>query len=526
MLPPRDPTRLAGRRFDVVVVGAGIHGACAAWEASRRGLAVALIDRADVGAATSAQSLKVIHGGLRYLQHGDLPRVRASAAELGLLRRLAPHLVRPLPVVVPTGGALAESPLAFRAALALYDALGGRASHPGPGSGLPAPGILRREAAPGLFGRGALWYDAQVTHPERLTLDFVLAASERGAEVCTYLEAAALRTEAGRVTGVEAVDVESGRSVAIAAAAVLDATGPWAGRLAPLPGLPALALGINVVLARDLVRTAVGFRSRRDAGRDPVGGGRRFLFVAPWQGRTLLGTSYRVHDPREPVAPGPAEWGDLLEDAREALPGLPLRDEEVVHVHAGLLPLHPGTAVPRLADRPLLVDHAASGGPEGLLTLIGVKYTTARAAAERAVLRLLRRLGRDGAVTGGSGTLGHDGTAAAAPAEPGAARLHALHGVRWRQAAQGTDWETPVAPGSAVLRGEVRHAVRAEMAIHLDDVVLRRTDLGTRGVPGATELAAVADLVAGELGWGLDRRAAELARVEAAYRPLRRSGRD
>src|SRR5262245_22182660 len=264
MLPLRDPSRLADRRFDVLVVGAGIHGACAAWEAARRGAAVALLDRGDFGGATSANSLKVIHGGLRYLQHADFVRVRASARELGLLRRLAPHLVKPLPVVVPTGSGLTDSPLAFRAALALYDALGGKASHPDPASGLPPPGILREDAAPGLFGRGALWYDAQVTHPERLTLDFVLAASERGAEVCTYLEAAALRTEHGRVTGIEAVDRETGRSVTVAGETVLEMTGPWAGRLHPLPGRPELALGMNVVLAGPPLRTAIGVRSRRD----------------------------------------------------------------------------------------------------------------------------------------------------------------------------------------------------------------------------------------------------------------------
>ena len=519
MLPPRDPARLSGRRFDLVVVGAGIHGACAAWEAARRGLAVALLDRGDFGAATSANSLKVLHGGLRYLQHADLPRVRTSALELARLRRLAPHLVRPLPVVVPTGAGLTESPLAFRAALALYDALGGKGSHPGEGSGLPAPGILRKDAAPGLFDRGALWYDAQVVHPERLTLEFVLAAAACGAEVCTYLEAAALRTEGGRATGIEAVDLETGRSVTIAGEAVLEITGPWVGRLHPLPDLPGLALGMNVVLAGTRVRTAVGMRSRRDASRDPVGGGRRFLFLAPWEGRTLLGTSYRVHQGAADVQVGPEDWRDLLDDAREAIPGLKLREEDVVHVHAGLLPLDPGGK--GLADRAWVVHHGARGGPRGLVTVAGVKYTTGRAVAEQVVLRILRRLGRPATAPPRSGTLGHDGFVADAPPGSGAARLQALHGARWARVAEATGWDAPVAPGSAVLAGEILHAVRSEMAVHLDDVVLRRTDLGTTGEPAPRALRAVAELMGAELGWDARRHARELGRVEAAYRPLR-----
>ncbi len=522
MLPARDPARLAGRRFDLVVVGAGIHGACAAWEAARRGLAVALLDRGDFGAATSANSLKVIHGGLRYLQHADLPRVRTSALELARLRRLAPHLVRPLPVVVPVGGSLAESPLAFRVALALYDALGGKGSHPAAGSGLPSPGILERDAAPGLFARGALWYDAQVVHPERLTLEFVLAAAALGAEVCTYLEATALRTQGGRATGVEAVDLETGRSLVVQGDTVLEVTGPWVGRLHPLPDLHRLALGWNVVLAGTRVRTAVGVRSHRDAARDPVGGGGRFLFLAPWEGHTLLGTAYRVHPGGAEVRCGPEDWRDLLDDARQAMPALGLRDEDVVHVHAGLLPLD-GEGK-RLADRAWVVHHAARGGPAGLVTVAGVKYTTARAVAERVVIELLRRLGRPATVPPGSGTLGQDGFVPDASAGSGTARLQALHGARWAEVAQGKGWEAPVASGSAVLRGEILHAVRSEMAIHLDDVVLRRTDLGTAGAPAPEVLHAVADLVASELRWDERRRAAELGRVEAAYRPLRGGG--
>jgi len=184
---------------------------------------------------------------------------------------------------------------------------------------------------------------------------------------------------------------------------------------------------------------------------------------------------------------------------------------------AGLLPLDASGR--RLAERAYVVNHGARGGPQGLVTVAGVKYTTARAVAEGVVMRALRLLGRAGVVPPGSGTLGHD-RIVAAPAGPGASRLHALHGARWVQVAQGPGWDVPVAPGSAVLRGEILHAARSEMAIHLDDVVLRRTDLGTRGEPAPQALAAVADLLAAELGWDEARRAAELARVTAAYRPL------
>jgi glycerol-3-phosphate dehydrogenase len=362
-------------------------------------------------------------------------------------------------------------------------------------------------------------------HPERLTLDFAIAAAERGAEVCTYLEAVALRTERGRVRGVEAVDLETGRTVPLEAALVLEAAGPWSGRLHPLPGPPAEhALAVNVVLSGPPLRTAVGVRSRREDPADP-GGSRRYLFLAPWEGRALLGTGYRrIRGGPGDVQAGPSDWTELLEDAAGALPGVPLAADDVLHVHWGLLPVEGG----RLAERPRVVDHAAHGGPDGLFTVVAVKYTTARAVAEAVASRLARRLGRAAAAAPGSGTLGHE----AAPPEPASGteqRLRSLRGARWRRAvASGSDapgWDEPVAPGTGVLRCEVRDSVRWEMATHLDDVVLRRTDLGTGGRPGRDALSAVAGLTADELGWDRVRTDAEIARVDAAYRALGGRGR-
>ena len=201
----RDIAALADREFDLVVVGAGVYGAATAWDASLRGLSVALIDKGDFGSGTSFNSLKTIHGGLRYLQHADFTRMRESVRERRNLMRIAPHLVHPLPFLVPTyRGSLLKTRTVMRAALFINDLvswdrneLADRQKH------LPAGKALTRDAclemAPGIerdgLTGGVLWYDAQMYNSDRLTLSFVLSAAKEGAVVANYVEATELIRE-------------------------------------------------------------------------------------------------------------------------------------------------------------------------------------------------------------------------------------------------------------------------------------------------------------------------------------------
>jgi glycerol-3-phosphate dehydrogenase len=474
----RDLASLAGREHDLVVVGGGAYGAAAAWDAATRGLSVALVERDDFGAGASWNSLKTIHGGMRYLQRLDLGRLRASARERSVLLRLAPALVEPLQFVVPAYGHGTTGREALSVGLALNEWLT-RDRNDGlpPSHRIPAARTVGRDEAlrlvPGLERRGltgaAIYWDAQASSTERLTLAFVHAAADAGAACANHLEATGLvRSGAGRVAGVAARDTLSGAALELRARAVLNAAGPWADELLAAFGLRRprgpLLRARNVVLRR---APALPFASgARSAGR--------FLFLVPWQGRTILGTSY------EPADESPSDPNAFVDEGARAFPWVGLSREDVTLVHEGLVPGRGGAS--GLGTRPRLHDHEAEDGLAGLFSVQGVKYTTARPVAQKAVDLVARRLLR--------------------PVPPGRtaerplAKAHRLDGL---------------------LEEQARTAVRDEMALTLADAVLRRLDLGTAGRPAAADLEIVARVMCAELGWDEARLAREKAELDRTY---------
>ena len=472
----RDLNSLSAGELDLVVVGGGIYGAVAAYDAAQRGLSVALVERDDFGAGASWHSLKTIHGGMRYLQKGALGRLRESARERRTFLRIAPDLVRPLPFVVPTRGHGVAGREALEVALRLNNWLTRDRN-----DGLPEEKhipdgrtVSAREAldlVPGLEPRGltgaAVWSDAQAVSTERLTLAFVLAAAEAGARVANHAEVVAALRSTGRVVGVAVRDRLRGGTREVRARMVLNAAGPGADEVLVRAGLRRapgpLLRARNLVLRRaPSLPHAVGARSRG-----------RFLFLVPWQGRTLVGTDY------EPAQAAPSDPSAFLAEADRAFPWASLADAEVSLVHEGLVPGRGGPA--GIATRPRLRDHEREDALPGLVSLQGVKYTTARSVAERAVDLVLRRLDRS----------------------PVACRTAS----------------TPL-PEARVLEGDLeertREAVRDEMALTLADAVLRRLDLGTGGGPADEDLSVVCAVMAAELGWNEARQRREreaLARV-------------
>jgi glycerol-3-phosphate dehydrogenase len=511
---------LAATRFDLLVVGAGIHGAFAAWDAARRGLRVALIERADFGGGASANSLKIVHGGFRYLQSGDVARLRASCAARGELMRLAPHLVRPLACVVPTTGVM-HGRLAFAAALAAYEllAVGVRGSDD-PACTVPRGRLLdAREyarvagplAVPGAAG-GALWYDALLRSPDRLLIEVVRAAQRDGAVVANYVQAVALRSENDgartRVIGARVRDEGVGETE-IHARLTLVAAGAGSRALVPggAAGLPPFARACNIVLERSELPSA--------AVAVPVRSQRRMLFAVPWQGRLMLGTSQ--HEESDADAADRAV-DELLAAIEDAAPALGSRREDVRLVHQGLLPGTPAA----LIDRPIFVDHEARDGVAGVLTMIGVKWTTAPRTAAHAVMLCARRLGSGRAASARPRLAWQPEHGEQNESVPGTDALSALYGVRWREVAtiarESPELAAPLAAGVATIGAQVAYAVRAEMARHLDDIAMRRTDLGSAGHPGRAALAAAARIAAHELGWDADREDEELHRVDRIFR--------
>jgi glycerol-3-phosphate dehydrogenase len=473
----RDLGTLVGREHDLLVIGGGIAGASAAWEAARRGLRVALVEAGDFGSGASWNSLKTIHGGLRHLQRLDLRGLRESARERSLFLRLAPEVVRPLSFVAPTDGRGLRGPTALRAAVWLSERLtAGRNRGLSPDHEIPPARLLSRqelhERVPGLVATGLsgglMWTDAQVRSSERLLLGVLHAAAREGAVLANYVEVTGLRREGAAVTGGRAADRVGEGEVEIRARLTLNATGSALRGPLAQAGVASFRVpllhGMNLVLRRPApVPCAVGARS-----------GRRYLFLVPWAGCTLLGTAYAP-------AEGPAPGADgFLDEARRAFPWADLHRRDLALVHRGTVPGQDGNAGLWTRDR--LVDHEHADRVSGLLSMVSTKYTTARRLAERAVDVVCSRLPRP-----------------ASPARP-------PEGVLER-----------ARPLTGTLTEQTRRAVHEEMAWHLDDAVLRRLDLGTRGRPDPAELAAVAQAMAAEHGWDAARQERECDRLRRFY---------
>jgi glycerol-3-phosphate dehydrogenase len=339
---------------------------------------------------------------------------------------------------------------------------------------------------------GAIWYDAQLHNPERLTLSFLQAAAAIGAVPVNYLRVDRLHAADGTVQGAQATDCLTGTKLQIRARAVLVAAGPWTDQLiATIPGpgqrpVPGQALGLNLVINRRLADVAFGVRARSGRQEDPVCGGHRFLFSTPQGQVTLLGTWYTAHT-ASPRAARERGLRALLQEVNDACPGLDLTDGEVSRCQWGWLPLKDGKERGRpdaLAERPQIADYGRALGVRNLLSVEGVKYTTARLVAEQAVDRVFASLGRT-----------------SPPCRTAEVRL------------QGTEAEISTEPGTEASRGEIVKAVREEMAVKLTDIVFRRTTLGIVPGPERVAVEAAARVAGSELGWDARRQGLEVDAV-------------
>ncbi|MDD5556767.1 MAG: glycerol-3-phosphate dehydrogenase/oxidase [bacterium] len=548
----RDTARLAGERFDILVIGAGIYGACAARDAALRGLKVALIDRGDFGAATSQNSLKIIHGGLRYLQQADVVRMRESIRERRTLMQIAPHFVHPLPCLMPTYGHFTKGREALAVAMLLNDLVGfDRNWIDDPQKRLPAGRILSRaevlELLPGVAREGltggALWHDCQTHNSERLLLSFILSAADEGACAANYVEATGFIASGGRVLGARAADRLGGGEFDIRAGVVLNAAGPWTdvllGRLGPVRPSLRLSSAMNLVTRPFISACAAGLSCRHETMAEDaiVGRGSRLFFVAPWRDAALAGTAHAPYggDPDDFRVDG-RDIDRLLGDINSAYPVARLTREDVRAVYAGLLPMRGvrrGSGEVTLLKHYRIIDHARRDGWENIVSIIGVKYTTARDVASRAVDLALLKLGRPfvGSRSAGVPVRGGmierfqeflDGAVRSRPPWIGAECMTHLvyhYGSSLGDILSliGSDGSlaAPVPGQRYVTAAEVVHAVRHEMARTLADVVFRRTELGSAGCPGDECLRACAALAGAELGWDEARAEREIEAVRS-----------
>ena len=513
----RNLAALENAQFDLLVVGGGILGACVAWDAALRGLSVALVEKGDFASGTSSNSLKIVHGGLRYLQHLDLRRMRESIRERSTWLRIAPHLVEPLPILVPTYGIGQQSLALLRAALAVNDVISwdrNLALPPGrqisPGRAVSRSECLRlvpELESPALTG-GVLFCDAQMYSAERLVLEVAQAASGAGANLANYVEFEAPIVRSGHVVGARVRDVLGDSHFDIRSRVVVNAAGPaapaMAERIIGRRGVVAASYSVamNFLVAGCGHEVAFSFAGTSSDRSATVKRGNRQLFVVPWRGHTLLGTAHYPYT-GDPLAFGIEEWQVqmFLDEVNTSWPGRPFTRREIGLIHAGLLPIDPGFAGAgvSLLKRHRIVDHAREGRP-GALSAISIKFTTARLVAEQLVDAVCATLGARArrcrtASTPLPGAQGSGPSVLMRTAEQRYGSqldrevLHHLvrtYGARYERIIEYresvADWKERVIPSAPVIKAQLVHALKEEMAQLPEDIICRRVEIGARGL--------------------------------------------
>ncbi|MEV4731697.1 glycerol-3-phosphate dehydrogenase [Saccharopolyspora sp. NPDC049426] len=522
--------RLERDEFDVVVIGGGVTGAGAALDAATRGLRVALVEARDLAAGTSSRSSKLFHGGLRYLEQLEFSLVREALRERELmLTRLAPHLVKPVPFLYPLTRRFWERPYTA-AGLLMYDTMGGARSVPGQ-KHLSRAGALRMVPAlkrSAMIG-GIRYYDAQADDA-RHTMTVARTAARYGAVVMTSTQVTGFLREADRIAGVKVRDVETAEEIEVRAHAVINATGVWTDELQKLSGgrgrfRVRSSKGVHIVVPRDRIVAETGMILRTE---------KSVLFVIPWGNHWIIGTTDTDWhlDLAHPSATK-ADIDYLLEHVNSVL-ATPLTHDDIEGVYAGLRPLLAGESE---ESSKLSREHAVARVAPGLVAIAGGKYTTYRVMAADAVDAVSPDVpGRmASSITDQVPLIGADGYHALVNQADQLASAHGLHPYRIRHlldrygseihevlavSEERPDLLKPVPAAPNYLQAEIVYACSHEGAMHLEDVLTRRTRISIeyphRGVDCAD---AVARLMAAELGWDEETITREVAvytqRVEA-----------
>ena len=516
--------RLRQRRFDVLVVGGGITGAGIARDAARRGLDVALVERDDFASGTSSRSSRLVHGGVRYLEHGHLRLVFESSHERRVLLRIAPHLVRPLAFTWPVYEGARVPRWKLRAGLLLYDLLA-LFRNVAPHRGLSATDIaeaepmLERHALTG----GARYFDA-ATDDARLTLATLLDAAVSGATVLNHAEVTGLQWDGGRVSGASVTDRLGGHTLDIGASCVVNATGPWTDgvrRMENPASVPAVlgSKGVHIAVPASRVGNRGAITLLAPDGR--------VMFVLPAGPCSLIGTTEtETTETPDDVRATRGDVAYLLASTNRAFPDAALTPDDVIAAWAGIRPLaaaaHSGDA--NSASR----EHLVATGPGGVITVTGGKLTSYRVVARDVVNAVFRALARrsprvrtDRIPLAGGDVPDLDAELAAARAATGTDDIatwlvHAYGGAWhqvWARAASNPALGTRLVDALPYIGAAVIHAVEAEFACTVADVLVRRTHLAfeTRD-HGLAVAPRVASLMAPLLGW--TDRGVELAVAE------------
>jgi glycerol-3-phosphate dehydrogenase len=512
--------------YDVAVVGAGINGAAIARDAALRGLSVVVLEQNDLGSGTSAISSRLIHGGLRYLEYGEISLVFESLRERRILSHTAPHLVRPIRICIPIYAGARRGPLTIRLGMILYDLLS-------IGKAMPSHDMLSRDellaGEPGIAGDGlraaARYYDAQVVYAERLVLENLLAAKAAAADIRTYSRVTHIDVCGGNATTVEFADTLTQHTGSISAAVVVNAAGPWVDRVLATAGRPKRRY-IGGTKGSHLIVDAFPGAPEEAFYVEAAADGRP-IFIIPWNGLYLIGTTdIRYDGDLDEIRASRDEIDYLLAETNRVFPGAGLDIADIRYAYAGVRPLPWRDKGPESAITRRHIIKRNRRIARNLLSIIGGKLTTHRNLAEQTVDRVARILGRRlpecrtrETLLPGAYRLEEASTALEATPSlsgEGVERLLSVYGGRALPLlALGSDGPLArtIDAGRSVLAAEVVFAIREEMARSLTDIVHRRLMIGLAGDQGRPLYEAVAAIAAAELGWDDAERHTQLAEL-------------
>jgi glycerol-3-phosphate dehydrogenase len=458
----RDPEIASREKHDLIIIGGGIYGVTLALVAGQMGLKNLLIEKNDFGSATSYNSLRTLHGGLRYLQKLDLPRFFSSISERRWFLKNFPDLVHPLPCLMPLYSDGMYRPSILGGALSANNILSmGINKHMPPGQSLPPGRVIQPKEVVELFSAvdpsgltgGAVWYDGTMPSSQRILMEILRWAVDTGSNAINYMEVRSLVRHKQAIEGVSAVDHVSGKSYSFSSPVIINTSGPWSRSLATqfdrdYPNLYFPSLAWNALLDKpSLSSHALAIKPKRS--------GSRMYFLHSWHGKILAGT---VHTACSNITGNPTPVKKdiirFIDDLNLAIPSLNAKVSDIKRFFVGLLPAkRPGTA--DLSVRPVFVNHGKHGGPEGFFSVSGVKFTTAREIAQKTLEDIYGKGGPD----------------------------RNYHAERYVRRNSPEDRPLGIFPLNSPFdfdrdTPELRKIIQEESVIHLDDLILRRTNIG------------------------------------------------
>ncbi len=474
----RDIGKAEKENFELIITGGGIYGIMLLLEASRRNIKTLLLEKNDFGGATTLNHLKTVHGGLRYLQSLDLVRFRESVNERKWFVKYFPEYVSPMSCLMPIYGNGLKRNSVMRGALMLNDIFSfNRNIGITENKKLPGGKILSNKKTAKMFEGvdtkglkgSALWFDANIEEFQRLIMSVLRKSVDLGSVPLNYVEVKELKTENNKVKSVKCVDVESGKEITFSGDVVINAGGPWSREISTkfdkdFPELFKKNLMLwNILFDRKaLSDCAMGLTPKRGHGHT--------YFFHPWKGRLLVGTGeIVVEDIKNDVKVPEEEIDKFIDDMNSAIPGINLKKKEILKIYAGILP---ATKSGKLSKKPATIDHSATGGPEGLYSISGVKFTTSRLVAEKTIKKIF-------------------------PDKKPAGYESIFNG---KEDTENITFEYDEIVNEKSIN-KLKKIVEDESVLHLSDLVLRRTSLGENPKRALDSIDKLKTLFKKEIAW-------------------------